>query len=639
MLNYKLILISVLILSVFGIVTSQSQTSIVKQPDSILPKGVLTQFSMRTEFINNNTVKLGDSVYMWNVVGVGSNNYDLRGLTTFINDSKQVSNFISKNNIDIEQFYNFNPTNLKIGHNITNKNNFKLNNVVFYYVFSYQKDMEIEIDDELCINGVCSPSVKNNINTINFNHEFDFVYTDMIDAGFTLYSIQWKPNSELWVGFKLPNMAKNQKLFLDPVISTADIEGVAIAVMNTNIVAIAIMDETADDTMVGTYYTNGTAITAIVDIDTANGGVVEGRTIDIAPLNKTDYVVAYELFDGFYEYIIVQIKNLQNTARLASTSIGGGASVRPVVCGHNSTSFVVCYFEYAANTNDLICKVMNNAGTVLSTTTLDADTENDKDVALICMDNVWAVNWFRSANNQFFASYNYAGTSVVPLKNLGGSTVSGGSGLAQLNTTRLGITFDALSGLSFFSTDEKGNQTSTPTLTDGVVTESLTLTRLNDSHYVIQMMDSNEADVEAQTVQSNNTIVQAFTDIKVGTLTTLFFNDVSASYYVNNISLCDNHFASVYVISATATNWSVHNIDGTQWNGECSVPATDSCTYSGSGDWTITCSDNCFVSTSNNLGGNSIIVTGNGGNTWFNSCQSRVKDHINKQCNVLWKDC
>lgn len=39
---------------------------------------------------------------------------------------------------------------------------------------------------------------------------------------------------------------------------------------------------------------------------------------------------------------------------------------------------------------------------------------------------------------------------------------------------------------------------------------------------------------------------------------------------------------------------------------------SDSCTYSGSGDWLVNCADNCTISTETDLGGNSIVIAGEG---------------------------
>lgn len=39
---------------------------------------------------------------------------------------------------------------------------------------------------------------------------------------------------------------------------------------------------------------------------------------------------------------------------------------------------------------------------------------------------------------------------------------------------------------------------------------------------------------------------------------------------------------------------------------------SDTCTYGGSGDWNIDCADNCVISSSDDIGGNDIIITGEG---------------------------
>jgi len=59
-------------------------------------------------------------------------------------------------------------------------------------------------------------------------------------------------------------------------------------------------------------------------------------------------------------------------------------------------------------------------------------------------------------------------------------------------------------------------------------------------------------------------------------------------------------------------NDTVGNMNGTESKGFTVNVATSSCTYSGSGDWAIDCSDACVLSTNTNIGSNDIIFSGVG---------------------------
>jgi len=73
------------------------------------------------------------------------------------------------------------------------------------------------------------------------------------------------------------------------------------------------------------------------------------------------------------------------------------------------------------------------------------------------------------------------------------------------------------------------------------------------------------------------------------------------------------------------------------------VVPSDSCTYSGSGDWEVVCGDNCSITTEVDLDGNDLIVLGEGifnvtGNlTNFNDIKI-TGNSTTEQCTMLCTD-
>lgn len=70
------------------------------------------------------------------------------------------------------------------------------------------------------------------------------------------------------------------------------------------------------------------------------------------------------------------------------------------------------------------------------------------------------------------------------------------------------------------------------------------------------------------------------------------------------------------------------------------APVTDTCTYSGSGDWNVNCADNCTISSNVNLGGNSINILGYG--TFYTSANITNFNNLliagsssTQRCNVV----
>ena len=66
-----------------------------------------------------------------------------------------------------------------------------------------------------------------------------------------------------------------------------------------------------------------------------------------------------------------------------------------------------------------------------------------------------------------------------------------------------------------------------------------------------------------------------------------------------NFTLCSGYTAPTY----DSINFTLRTSD------DC---VTDSCTYSGSGNWEVDCSDNCSIDSNVDLGGNNISIIGTG---------------------------
>lgn len=69
-----------------------------------------------------------------------------------------------------------------------------------------------------------------------------------------------------------------------------------------------------------------------------------------------------------------------------------------------------------------------------------------------------------------------------------------------------------------------------------------------------------------------------------------------------NFSLCSGYTAPTY----NSINFTLGESDA------CGNETSDICTYSGSGNWEVDCSDNCKIDSNIDLNGNNISIIGNG---------------------------
>lgn len=88
--------------------------------------------------------------------------------------------------------------------------------------------------------------------------------------------------------------------------------------------------------------------------------------------------------------------------------------------------------------------------------------------------------------------------------------------------------------------------------------------------------------------------------------------------YLGTDSVCNGAGANSYFsgdideAGAWSRNLTTTDMLNLWGNYTASQSSSDSCTYGGSGNWTIKLDDNCIISTTNNLGTNQVIINGTG---------------------------
>jgi len=113
------------------------------------------------------------------------------------------------------------------------------------------------------------------------------------------------------------------------------------------------------------------------------------------------------------------------------------------------------------------------------------------------------------------------------------------------------------------------------------------------------------------------------------------------NYLVNTTKLVNSTVGATiawcYYFNDTSNNWNGTSCSNPfTYNTSTSAPPTDTCTYSGSGDFVIDCSENCVVDTNADLGGNTLRFI-NSGTVYINADITNVGSiEPARNCIVTW---
>lgn len=420
----------------------------------------------------------------------------------------------------------------------------------------------------------------------------------------------------------------NKNLNLDPTITFATVEITSIhtATLDTDKYIVVYCDDVNNDISFKIYNTTGSLLYGEKDIDTSAGSC-NYQSVGASAVNTTHWVATWDdIGDGDASFMFFRLGT--NKTGIIDADTNAGSSQATSVSSFNSTHFVISWFDYIDN--DIWFSIQNttkvgvNAGRV----TVDNSVGTSYSVSVSAFnDTTFVIAYFDGADSDItFAVYNTQKTLIAGPIDVDENATdsfslnpSYSTSVAALNSSTFVIGwYDAGSSDATFALyDSTGTPKSAQIDADTAAdtSQSVQVAALNSTAFVITWKNSSTLNYATYT--------QSGARISAGTIDT---SDISTSSYqyqsptsynTNGVSLCDDNWVIGYTnyTYSGATYKGIlreYTPEGSAWNGVCPIESpTDSCTYSGSGVWTIQVSDNCVLS--DNLINDSIIVNGTGG--------------------------
>jgi parallel beta-helix repeat protein len=313
-------------------------------------------------------------------------------------------------------------------------------------------------------------------------------------------------------------------------------------------------------------YNNVTLNCAGGTIDGADGGTSYG--LSVASMNNT---VSNCIVTDFYSGIYLSAANNSVTNCTASSNTNAGFEVSGATNTLTNTS---------AYEND-VYGLLAGAGSIVTRFSANGSSS---DYGIRIFGSSVSINglWLNVSSTNYGVYGNTEAFDFATIDCAGGTILGGGTG----------------TGVYFTATDNNTVRNCTITgLTNGVVIDA------NSQNHTI----------------TNNTI----TDNAVSGLNVSQSTSTGGTLSLNYI--CGNPTDAT---DADLNTWTGNTCDSGASYCLSTCPAADTCTYSGSGAWTIALADNCIITSNYDLGGNRLTVEGTTGVLTVNANITGIGDYL-----------
>lgn len=309
---------------------------------------------------------------------------------------------------------------------------------------------------------------------------------------------------------------------------------------------------------------------------------------DVAVLNSTHFVAGYSRssYGGRTYYKMFDCEgNLIVDETIIEYTINAGSDSDQVftsVSAFNSSHFVECFFDnyHTRGNNTVKCEIWSVEGVQLgSTFYVTNNAHNDSralDVAVINSTH-WVVSWYNLYNDDY-----------------------------DLRDNAL-VVYD-INGVEVARFDSDDNVPKTWETESRVVP-------LNSTHIVTSWTQSVEQNATFRVYDTegnpNTGIINASINIHQGSGHNSGSAPVASEVFATGLGICNDNFIMAWNETSNGDGliWRAYYPDGTEWDGVCCY---DTCTYPGSGNWDINCSDYCNITDNVAGDGSDINIIGDG---------------------------
>lgn len=309
--------------------------------------------------------------------------------------------------------------------------------------------------------------------------------------------------------------------------SAVNVTGVHTCPLDTHTFVVAYHDDTNDHFSFQIWDTNGTQVLAETDVNDTSGGSHLYTSVGVSAFNSTTFVVGwFDKTENATTFAIYNTAgNLLSGPTDADTDVGNNGYSVQVSC-FNSTHFVIGWYD---NTDKDVTFAIYNAGNATAQAgpfDTSTDVTNSYSVSVSTFNSTtFVIGWYdNTLYDVIFAIYDSVGnllagpTTVDTSAGLTSSSVS----VSTLNSTHFVLGYfdgNTVDRDATFAVYEAGNATAKTGPTDadttaGADSQSVQVSALNSSAFVISWYDSVGFDLSFATYLSDGTAVAALTNIE-----------------------------------------------------------------------------------------------------------------------------
>ena len=422
---------------------------------------------------------------------------------------------------------------------------------------------------------------------IVFRDESDWIGFDWNDVyqqfgnitSYTVDSVAQGKKANIYFGIGTVNAG--QAIIIDPTVafSTVSVTSVHTCPLDTHTFVIAYHDETNDDFSFQIYDTNGTQVLAETDVDTTSGGDMLYTSVGVSAFNSTTFVIGWD--DKASTDTVFAVYNKAGTLLSGPTIVDddvGSYSRSVQVSCFNSTHFVITWKDYTDF--DATFAVYDSSSNLIAGP-FDADDAvgASYSVSVSTFDSsTFVMGWYDYIDRDAtFAIYNSAGTLLFGPIDADDDvyTYASSVSVSTLNSTYFVIGWfdDTDDDATFAVYNSAGTLKAGPIDVDttaGSSMESVQVSALNSTAFVISWYDKIDFDLSFATYLSDGTAIKSLTDIEswpTAANEPFSYQSPCSQETATGIKIYGDNWIIAYANTTTQAIWRAYKPDGTEWDG------------------------------------------------------------------------
>jgi len=402
-------------------------------------------------------------------------------------------------------------------------------------------------------------------------------------------------------------------------------------VMNGSLFVIAYSELTNDNIEFKVFQTNGT----VVSNATVSLGSDDYSHTFVRRINSTSFLISYKDSADYASWQVYNIHGKQEVFGTApDTGLGNIGDV--VGCPLSDKKAIIAYAD-DDETEISVALVNLSTGAIIT-----AETEVDADSDLVelnrryvycstlnetTMNLMYIEGDMTDANNVLITVDSTNVISVGTHREMD-SSVGNGPQIATnylFDENLVNVLYDdAQTQIAYIIRNTTEYLRKSYTIIDGTTTgANVDVAPINDSRGLFAIFYTDDTDNKANLGIYNSTGAVNLPLFEVDSNIGIFASRWKAASVIsyqkfNELSLCKSNDTYTMVAMWMGTDnyglYQQYHTDGNVWNGSCqgaSVPPVSTCTYT-SGDWDVTCSDNCDITTDVIMNANTLFLEGTG---------------------------